>query len=52
VARARCVEALDKLKMENDEQIGVNIVKRDYRPALPSLIPVSRDSDGDNSISP
>ena len=28
VALARCVEALDKLKVEGDEQIGVNIVKR------------------------
>jgi len=24
----RCVSALDKLKLEGDEQIGVNIVKR------------------------
>src|SRR5579864_5104780 len=28
VALARCVRALDKLKVEGDEQIGVNIVKR------------------------
>ncbi|MGB8005797.1 MAG: chaperonin GroEL [Terriglobales bacterium] len=28
VALARCVAALDKLKLEGDEQIGVNIVKR------------------------
>ena len=28
VALARCVGALDKLKLEGDEQIGVNIVKR------------------------
>jgi chaperonin GroEL len=28
VALARCVTALDKLKVEGDEQIGVNIVKR------------------------
>jgi chaperonin GroEL len=28
VALARCVSALDKLKLEGDEQIGVNIVKR------------------------
>src|SRR5438445_592606 len=28
VALARCVPALDKLKVEGDEQIGVNIVKR------------------------
>src|SRR6476469_914799 len=28
VALARCVNALDKLKVEGDEQIGVNIVKR------------------------
>jgi chaperonin GroEL len=28
VALARCVGALDKLKVEGDEQIGVNIVKR------------------------
>jgi len=28
VALARCVSALDKLKVEGDEQIGVNIVKR------------------------
>jgi chaperonin GroEL len=28
VALARCATALNKLKLENDEQIGVNIVKR------------------------
>src|SRR5205085_1650811 len=28
VALARCVPALDKLKLESDEQTGVNIVKR------------------------
>src|SRR5689334_11418731 len=28
VALARCISALDKLKLEGDEQIGVNIVKR------------------------
>src|SRR5882762_8919790 len=28
VALSRCVSALDKLKLEGDEQIGVNIVKR------------------------
>src|ERR1700704_2644106 len=28
VALARCVSALEKLKLEGDEQIGVNIVKR------------------------
>src|SRR6202047_3490339 len=28
VALSRCVAALDKLKLEGDEQIGVNIVKR------------------------
>src|ERR1700731_2244018 len=28
VALARCVTALDKVKLEGDEQIGVNIVKR------------------------
>src|SRR5439155_23047516 len=28
VALTRCVSALDKLKVEGDEQIGVNIVKR------------------------
>jgi chaperonin GroEL len=28
VALARCVSALDKLKLEGDEQIGVNIVKK------------------------
>src|SRR5271155_4985853 len=28
VAMSRCVGALDKLKLEGDEQIGVNIVKR------------------------
>ena len=28
VALARCVAALDKLKLDGDEQIGVNIVKR------------------------
>ena len=33
VALARCVAALDKLKVEGDEQIGVNIVKRALRRA-------------------
>jgi chaperonin GroEL len=28
VALARCVSALDKLKLEGDEQIGVNVVRR------------------------
>src|SRR5207249_8899267 len=28
VALVRCISALDKLKLEGDEQIGVNIVKR------------------------
>ncbi|HVM93501.1 MAG TPA: TCP-1/cpn60 chaperonin family protein, partial [Terriglobales bacterium] len=28
VALARCVPALEKLKLEGDEQIGINIVKR------------------------
>ena len=28
MALARCVSALEKLKVEGDEQIGVNIVKR------------------------
>jgi chaperonin GroEL len=28
VALSRCVAALDKLKVESDEQIGINIVKR------------------------
>jgi chaperonin GroEL len=28
VALSRCVPALDKLKLEGDEQIGVNIVRR------------------------
>ena len=28
MALSRCVSALDKLKLEGDEQIGVNIVKR------------------------
>src|SRR4029079_16053153 len=28
VALARCVGALDKLKLEGDEQIGVNVVRR------------------------
>src|SRR2546422_1230436 len=28
VALARCVSALDKLKVEGDEQIGINVVKR------------------------
>jgi len=28
VALARCIPALDRLKLEGDEQIGVNIVKR------------------------
>ena len=33
VALIRCVPALDKLKLEGDEQIGVNIVKRALRRA-------------------
>jgi chaperonin GroEL len=28
VALARCIPALDRLKLEGDEQIGVNLVKR------------------------
>src|SRR5207245_835646 len=28
VALSRCVGALDKLKVEGDEQIGINVVKR------------------------
>ena len=34
VALARCVNALDKLKVEGDEQIGVNIVKRSLQEPL------------------
>src|SRR4029079_19293249 len=34
VALARCVGALDKLKLEGDEQIGVNVVRRSLVEAL------------------
>jgi chaperonin GroEL len=34
VALARCVNALDKLKVDGDEQIGVNIVKRSLQEPL------------------
>jgi chaperonin GroEL len=34
VALARCIPALDRLKLEGDEQIGVNIVKRALQEAL------------------
>src|SRR5881398_2707176 len=37
VALARCVSALDKLKVEGDEQIGVNIVKRALEEPLRQL---------------
>ena len=34
VALARCVGALDKLKLEGDEQIGVNVVRRSLQEPL------------------
>jgi chaperonin GroEL len=34
VALARCVVALDKLKLEGDEQIGVNVVRRSLQEPL------------------
>src|SRR5579872_5243306 len=34
VALARCISALDKLKVDGDEQIGLNIVKRAMREPL------------------
>src|ERR1700691_942063 len=38
VALARCVAALDKLKLEGDEQIGVNIVKRAIQEPLRQIV--------------
>jgi len=38
VALARCVGALDKLKLEGDEQIGVNIVKRAITEPLRQIV--------------
>ena len=38
VALARCVAALDKLKLEGDEQIGVNIVKRALEEPLRQIV--------------
>ena len=38
VALARCVAALDKLKLEGDEQIGVNIVKRAMQEPLRQIV--------------
>ena len=38
VALARCVAALDKLKLEGDEQIGVNIVKRAITEPLRQIV--------------
>ena len=38
VALARCVPALDKLKLEGDEQIGVNIVKRAITEPLRQIV--------------
>ncbi len=38
VALARCVSALDKLKLEGDEQIGVNIVKRAITEPLRQIV--------------
>ncbi|MGB9075120.1 MAG: chaperonin GroEL [Terriglobales bacterium] len=45
VALARCVAALDKLKVEGDEQIGVNIVKRAITEPL-RLIAVNAGEEG------
>jgi chaperonin GroEL len=38
VALARCVAALDKLKLEGDEQIGVNIVKKALQEPLRQIV--------------
>ena len=38
VALARCAAALDKLKLEGDEQIGVNIVKRALQEPLRQIV--------------
>ena len=38
VALARCVSALEKLKLEGDEQIGVNIVKRAITEPLRQIV--------------
>jgi chaperonin GroEL len=38
VALVRCVEALDKLKVEGDEHIGVNIVKRALEEPLRQIV--------------
>jgi chaperonin GroEL len=38
VALARCVPALEKLKLEGDEQIGVNIVKRAITEPLRQIV--------------
>ena len=38
VALARCAAALDKLKLEGDEQIGVNIVKRAIQEPLRQIV--------------
>jgi chaperonin GroEL len=38
VALARCVAALDKLKLEGDEQIGVNIVKRALQEPMRQIV--------------
>ena len=38
VALARCVAALDKLKLEGDEQIGLNIVKRALQEPLRQIV--------------
>ncbi|MGA7943889.1 MAG: chaperonin GroEL [Candidatus Sulfotelmatobacter sp.] len=38
VALARCVAALDKLKLDGDEQIGVNIVKRALQEPMRQIV--------------
>src|SRR5712672_867498 len=38
VALARCVAALDKLKLEGDEQIGVNIVRRALQEPMRQIV--------------
>jgi chaperonin GroEL len=38
VALARCIAAIDKLKVEGDEQIGVNIVKRALEEPLRQIV--------------
>jgi chaperonin GroEL len=38
VALARCVAALDKLKLEGDEQIGLNIVKKALQEPLRQIV--------------